>query len=219
MVCFETFRVALLLNNRVGIDLCLEMISKEYPSKFREMEGLYLESLDKIEEAKDVYADILAESPSDQFVLQRKVGMYLSYGMTNSAIASLNDFLKIYCNDMDAYQQLLNIYLSLRDYKKAGFCAEELILSNPYQYLYHLQYAEILYTMGDYNLARKYFMHCHSLNPDCARALYGILLTASLCKDKNANETMEKELLSLYTKKAGPDSQITTLLMKWLVSK
>src|SRR5690606_16439950 len=103
-----------------------------------------------------------------------------------NAIKALNDYLSEYMSDPDAYQELLNIYLDQNEYKKAAFCAEELILSNPHNYLYMLQYAEILYTMGDYKLARKYF--CESLNlnkENNMRALYGLLLVKNFIYNSN----------------------------------
>ena len=60
-------------------------------------------------------------------------------------------------------------------YHKAGFCWEELILSNPY--LYHQRYAEVSYTEGSMEgmeLARKHFATALKLNPDNVRALYGL---------------------------------------------
>ena len=103
--------------------------------------------------------------------------------------------------DYEAWQQAADLYLELGQYEKALFCFEELILSNPHNYLYHLKCAEVrgkfglcllapvrawvggcectlmglngfpvaasftshdwlvqvLYTMGDYTNARKYY--------------------------------------------------------------
>lgn len=64
-------------------------------------------------------------------------------GNIADAIKSLNQYLEIYMADADAYAELADLYLSITDYKKAVFCVEELILHNPYNYLYHLKYADV----------------------------------------------------------------------------
>ena len=68
----------------------------------------------------------------------------------------------------------LSVYTS---YGKAGFCWEELILSNPHHHLYHQRYAEVSYTEGStegLELARKHFAAALKLNQDNVRALYGL---------------------------------------------
>lgn len=96
------------------------------------------------------------------------------------------------------------ILTSLRSfyrYEYAGFCYEELILAEPLNHYYHNRYAEvcpewrstsvrrspqdplsvlqILYTLGDYATARKYFAHSLELNQENNnRALFGLALVS-----------------------------------------
>lgn len=46
-------------------------------------------------------------------------------------------------SDFEAWSELADLYLVDGDYNHAGFCMEELILSNPSNHLYHQRYAEV----------------------------------------------------------------------------
>ena len=39
-------------------------------------------------------------------------------------------------------------FILAQAYRRAAFCIEELILLNPMAYMYHLRYADIMYTIG-----------------------------------------------------------------------
>ena len=89
------------------------------------------------------------------------------------------------CSDADAWLELHALYLARQQARRAAFCIEELILVNPMAYMYHIRYAEILYTLGcgdkgtpeQLRSARKYFAHALELNPQGnTRALFGLLL-------------------------------------------
>lgn len=88
----------------------------------------------------------------------------------------MNSYLKVYSCDAEAYAELADLYLSVCETKKAAYCLEELILSNPHHFIYHLKYAEVLYTIGDYQTSRKYYAQCLLLNKECVRAMYGMLM-------------------------------------------
>jgi ER membrane protein complex subunit 2 len=77
--------------------------------------------------------------------------------------------------DNEAYLELSDLYLSVFDFNNAIFCVEELILLNPFNYLYHLKLADILYTKGDKSLAKKYYSQSLNLNISI-RGLFGLLL-------------------------------------------
>jgi ER membrane protein complex subunit 2 len=123
----------------------LDALESKFPKslKLKKLEALLFERLDNIEDTRVALNSIFDESPADEFVLKRKVAIYRSNGMVPQAIKALNQYLKVYITDMEAFQELLDIYLTQQEYQNAGFCAEELILIEPYNYLYHLQYAEV----------------------------------------------------------------------------
>ena len=45
--------------------------------------------------------------------------------------------------DFDAWLELCDLYLQQQDYKKAEFCMEELIMSNPNNHLFYQKFAEV----------------------------------------------------------------------------
>jgi Tfp pilus assembly protein PilF len=81
--------------------------------------------------------------------------------------------------DVEAWQELSELYIIEQDFNKAAFCLEELILHNPHNHLLHQRYADIKYTQGgleNIELARSYYCQALKLNPKNIRALYGLYL-------------------------------------------
>jgi hypothetical protein len=58
---------------------------------------------------------------------------------------------------------------------------EELILLQAANPIWHLKYAEIMYTLGDYNLALKQYCRVIDLNEDHLRGMYGVHLVCIDC--------------------------------------
>lgn len=50
-------------------------------------------------------------------------------------------------SDVEAWQELCELYLQVQEYSRAAFCAEELILHQPHNHLMHQKLADIRYTM------------------------------------------------------------------------
>ena len=104
------------------------------------------------------------------------------------------------------------------------FRSEELILLNPMAYMYHVRYADIMYTMGTTDkgtnhetirTSRKYYAHSLELKPnDNLRALYGLLLCcaalATAGKGKSARERDNAELVAFA--KAGLEHIFTAFM-------
>ena len=58
-------------------------------------------------------------------------------------INELNDYLKLYQADQEAWLELCEAYLNEMEYSKACFCLEELILMHPYNHVYFQRYADV----------------------------------------------------------------------------
>jgi Tfp pilus assembly protein PilF len=92
--------------------------------------------------------------------------------------------------DVEAWQELSELYIIEQDFNKAAFCLEELILHNPHNHLLHQRYADIKYTQGgleNIELARSYYCQALKLNPKNIRALYGLYLVFIKKKSGNTN--------------------------------
>ncbi|KAK9146608.1 hypothetical protein Sjap_006511 [Stephania japonica] len=200
---------------------CIKALRKQFPESKRigRLEAMFLEAKGLWADAEKAYSNLLEDNPLDQVILKRRVAIAKDQGNLSVAIERLNKYLEIFMADQDAWRELAEIYVSLQLYKQATFCYEELILSQPTVPLYHLAYADVLYTLGgleNYQLAKKYYASTIDLTGGKnTRALYGICLCSiaigQLSKGRNKEDKDSFELQSLastalekeYKKKAS----------------
>ncbi|KAL6008069.1 hypothetical protein ACLOJK_033575 [Asimina triloba] len=151
---------------------CIKTLSKTFPDSLRvgRLEAMLLEAKGSWADADSAYSRLLEDNPLDQVIHKRKVAMAKAQGNLSGAIESLNKYLEMY--------------------KQAAFCYEELLLCQPTVPLYHLAYAEVLYTLGGLDnliTARKYYASTIDLSGGKnTKALFGICLKAN-----NANESLQ----------------------------
>ncbi|KAH9688062.1 TPR REGION domain-containing protein [Citrus sinensis] len=165
------------------------------------LEGILLEAKGLWAEAEKAYSSLLEDNPLDPVLHKRRVAIAKAQGNFPTAIEWLNKFMA----DHDAWRELAEIYVSLQMYKQAAFCYEELILSQPTVPLYHLAYADVLYTLGGVDnilLAKKYYASTIDLTGGKnTKALFGICLCSSaiaqLTKGRNKEDKESPELQSL----------------------
>ncbi|XP_031566762.1 ER membrane protein complex subunit 2-like [Actinia tenebrosa] len=164
--------------------MCLKELNTQFPGSMRvkKLKGMRLEALERYEDAEKIYDKILEAEPANSVAYKRKIAILKSQNKIPEAIKELNEYLKKFMSDQEAWMELIDLYISLQDLRKAKFCMEELILANPHNHLYHQRFAEILYTIGDLEnmeKSRKYFAQSLKLDNDNLRALYGFFLSAS----------------------------------------
>ncbi|THG17441.1 hypothetical protein TEA_006831 [Camellia sinensis var. sinensis] len=173
-----------------------------YPCDDCRLEAMLLEAKGLWAEAEKAYSSLLEDNPLDQVIHKRRAAMAKAQGNLSGAIEWLNKYLEIFMADHDAWRELAEIYVSLQMYKQASFCYEELILSQPTNPLYHLAYADVLYTLsGLENLqtAKKYYASAIDLTGGKnTRALYGCTFgIGQLTKGRNKDDKEKSELQSL----------------------
>ncbi|KAJ4719632.1 ER membrane protein complex subunit 2 [Melia azedarach] len=183
---------------------CIKVLQKKFPESKRvgRLEGILLEAKGSWAEAEKAYSSLLEDNPLDPVLHKRRVAIAKAQGNFPGAIEWLNKYLEIFMADHDAWRELAEIYVSLQMYKQAAFCYEELILSQPTVPLYHLAYADVLYTLGgldNLQTAKKYYASTIDLTGGKnTKALFGICLcssaTAQLTKGRNKED---KESLDL----------------------
>ncbi|MBA0742422.1 hypothetical protein Gogos_015479, partial [Gossypium gossypioides] len=172
------------------------------------LDCMLLEAKGSWAEAEKAYSSLLEDNPLDQVIHKRRVAMAKAQGNISVAIEWLNKYLEIFMADHDAWRELADIYLSLQMYKQAAFCYEELLLSHPTVPLYHLTYADVLYTLGgleNLQTAKKYYASTIDLTGGKnTRALLGICLCtlaiARLSKGRSKDDKESPELQSLAAK-------------------
>uniref|UniRef100_J3L990 ER membrane protein complex subunit 2 n=1 Tax=Oryza brachyantha TaxID=4533 RepID=J3L990_ORYBR len=210
---------------------CIGVLSKQFPGSMRvgRLEALLFEAKGEWADAERAYALILENNPFDQIVHKRKIAIAKAQGDMALAVEYLNKYLELFMADHDAWRELAETYVALQMYKQALFCYEELILAQPTVPLYHLAYAEVLYTMGgleNLQTARKYYASTIQLTGGKnTRALFGVCLCSSaisqLTKGRNKEEESSElqslaaeALLKEYKQRAPSKEALITNLLK-----
>lgn len=140
-----------------------------------------LGELPEMKELIQLHGELLSLDDKETFGIKRMVAIHKQRGNMVDAIKLLNSHLTVHQNDTEAYAELAEMYLTVHDYKKALFCVEELILSNPHHYLYHQLAAEICVTMGDVKNATMFYKASIKCHPTCLRSILGL----ALCESKD----------------------------------
>lgn len=165
-------------------DMCIEALEANFPGsiRVRRLEGMLYEAEGSFEKAREIYQEISEKDDANMFAKKRLVAILKAQKKISEAIEKLNEYLKKFMTDYEAWNELCDLYLSIHDYGNASFCMEELIMSNPHNHLYHQKYADIKYTYGgpeNLEVARSYYAQAVKLCPNNMRALYGLLLSTT----------------------------------------
>uniref|UniRef100_A0A1D1YMF3 ER membrane protein complex subunit 2 n=1 Tax=Anthurium amnicola TaxID=1678845 RepID=A0A1D1YMF3_9ARAE len=189
---------------------CIKTLSRRFPDSTRvgRLEGMLLEAKGEWADAEKAYARLLEDNPLDQVIHKRKVSMAKAQGNIATAVEYLNKYLEIFMADYDAWRELADMYISQQMYKQAAFCFEELLLFQPTDPLYHVAYAELLYTMGgleNLQTAKKYYASTIDLTGGRnTRALFGVCMCSfaisQLVKGRSKEDQESSELQSLAAK-------------------
>jgi len=165
---------------------------------FHEFEGQH-------EAADQIYRSILEKDPTNSIIMKRQIAIRKARGDISTAIRLLNDYLKLFMADVEAWLELAELYIDQQLYKNAAFCYEDVILANPHNHHFLIKYAEILYTLGgidNLRLAKKYFAYALEICNFNIKALYGLCMSiiaigVIMKQGKHEKET-NKENLELF---------------------
>lgn len=176
-------------------DYCFKALTKQFPASTRveRLKGILLESEGKTAEAKKTYQAILTEKPEDMLTHKRLIALVKGKGKMTEAVEELNKYLDVFSTDAEAWHELAAIYIDAGSMQRAIYCWEELLVNNK-RSLYHiLTYAELMYSVGDFEVSRKYYsMACYlDGEGNCPRALWGLLaVNMALAEKDKGNEKM-----------------------------
>jgi len=179
-------------------ETCIKSLLKQFPNSLRvkKLEAMYFEAQEAFELASDVLDGIINADETNSAARKRKVAILKAQGRTVEAIKELTEYLKIFMADVEAWQELSELYIAEQDFSKAAFCVEELILHNPHNHLLHQRYADIKYTQGgveNLETARSYYSQTLKINPKNMRALYGLYLTSSALSTSTKCSALRKK--------------------------
>jgi tetratricopeptide (TPR) repeat protein len=215
----QVFLAANVVGHAEWQDYCLNKLTRQWPKSVRveRLKGLYYESKADYEEAKQVYVKLITDTVSRK----RLIAMYRQRGKTEQAIEEINKYLDTFSTDAEVWHELAEIYIEAGSLHRAVYCFEELVLSNPRGMYFLLTYAELLYSVQDYELSRKYFSYAAYLDGGCLRAIWGLVaVSMALAEKDKGNEkliqlqsfAMEK-LKDLY-KDAGTHGRVAIAMLK-----
>ncbi|KAJ1569946.1 ER membrane complex subunit 2 [Nowakowskiella sp. JEL0078] len=206
----------------------LSTITESFPVKSSarsaRLQGLYYEATGDYESALEIYKEA-----DDTIVALKKrlVPVFILLGRRQEAIEFLVKYLDTFMSDVEAWSELESLYFGENSYQQAAFCVEELMLLRPQNHLYHIRYADIMYTINQFELAVKHYARALELCTDNLRALYGLRLsidalpkgdTADPKADvRNSLHKITKERLISYYEGLGKDgSELTSIVKTWL---
>ncbi|CAH0559231.1 unnamed protein product [Brassicogethes aeneus] len=202
---------------------CIQLLNSAFPNsiRVRTLEAMWFEVDEKYEEAMHILENIIKQDSTNSAARKRKIAILKAQGKSIEAIKELTDYLKIYMADIEAWQELSELYLNENEFNKAAFCVEELIIHNPHNHLLHQRYADIKYSQGgqeNIEIAKNYYCQALKLNPNNIRALYGVYLTGTHTsitknaqKKKDSSKLVEwsvKEIEKRYSKVSSPLSDL-----------
>lgn len=210
LILEQVFKSALHCSKQSIAEQCLEQLEKQFKSTSRRvltLRAMLSESKQDFDEADAIYSDLLKDNETDAIVRKRQISLLKEQNQVGEAISKLIEYLELYQvpliyilarssfypflpqADQEAWSELCDLYLSEHEYKKAAFCAEELLLINPHNHMNHERYASIHYSHGAYDEARRYYFSALKINPNNIRALYGVLLTSLNMPTKGASKS------------------------------
>ncbi|KAF9290745.1 ER membrane complex subunit 2 [Mortierella alpina] len=182
---------------------CIQALEDKFPgsARVRRLHGMQLEAAGKLTEAGEIYKAILNEDETNVLAAKRQVMLLRAMGLPSEAIGALVKYLDINYTDFEGWLQLANLYLDELMYAQAAFCMEEVLMLQPQNHIFHLKYAEILYTQENIPLALKQFCRVVELCKDHVRGLYGIKLCTSrllnAAPSKNPAATSQEDLTAI----------------------
>ncbi|VDK42187.1 unnamed protein product [Anisakis simplex] len=191
---YEQVCIAALDCARIDVAIeCIKALQQKFPRSNRvlKLQAMRFEALQRYENALLMYEKLIESDPTNMCYRKRKIAVLKVKGERQDAIKELNEYLKTFLNDSEAWLELSQLYLNEGDYARAVHCNEELLLANPHNSLYLRRLAEIRYAQGgqeNLELAKAYFEHAIRINPSCVRSLYGLLMCCNLLIQKTSGQ-------------------------------
>lgn len=156
----------------------------------RRLQGMYYEAASQWDKAEAVYESMLDADPADEAATKRLAALARSRGDAAGAAAVLRAYLDHFQGDLQAWEELADLYCETGALKQAAFCLEEALLLTPGNPAAHLRYADLLYSLGgaeQCRTARAYYSKALQLSGGrCTRALVGLLAATGGGRDPTA---------------------------------
>ncbi|KAF1768089.1 hypothetical protein GCK72_008050 [Caenorhabditis remanei] len=177
---------------------CIDSLHAQFPKSNRvlKLKAMQLEATEHYQKALEIYDRLVEEDPNNNSYRKRKVAVLLAQGKRLDAIRAINEYLKIFLNDPEAWLQLSELFLQENDVAKAVHCLEECVLIQPLNSMYFRRLGDLRYTQGgaeNIELARAYYERALKINPTDLRSQYGILLSNNQIASTTKNASEKKK--------------------------
>ncbi|GAW83116.1 hypothetical protein, conserved [Plasmodium gonderi] len=174
-------RASIELNLNEYVDMCFNKLNEKFGKldgkKLNILKGMVYESKNKNREALEIYKDYLEKDPCDILIRARIVNLKkILEKDINKVIQLLNDHLKEFPVDIEAWHELAEIYLTNCLYSYSIYCFEEILLQQPTNLYNILTCAELHYTLNQFEISSKYFCLAIKLQSYNLRGLWGIVV-------------------------------------------
>ncbi|ORX41019.1 hypothetical protein BD324DRAFT_612908 [Kockovaella imperatae] len=126
--------------------------------------GLQLEARGEFEKAKEAYSGLLKVSETNIPAHQRLIALQLNN--PSAAITSLLSYLDIFYSDPNGWSLLAELYADLGLYPQSLTALGHLLVIQAWDSAAVCRAGETAYTMGDYQLALKYFLRATEMQTD-----------------------------------------------------
>uniref|UniRef100_A0A7R9VEW4 ER membrane protein complex subunit 2 n=1 Tax=Chlamydomonas euryale TaxID=1486919 RepID=A0A7R9VEW4_9CHLO len=155
----------------------IKAVAVRFPNAQRtnRLQGMYFEAGGDLDTAVGIYKDALTRDPTAEMFHKRLVAVEKTRGNAAAAVDALRKYLETFSADREGWEELAELYVEMGMLKQALFCYEELIMMSPTA-SYLVRYADVLYTLGQYRMARSYYAKAIEMSSGrSARALFGVL--------------------------------------------
>ncbi|CAI5442056.1 unnamed protein product [Caenorhabditis angaria] len=177
---------------------CIELLQSQFPDSNRvlKLKAMQLEATEHFERALTIYDQLVETDPNNNSYRKRRVAVLLAQGKRLEAIKAINEYLKIFLNDSEAWLQLSELYLLENDIPKAVHCLEECVLISPLNSMFLRRLGDLRYTQGgleNVDLARAYYERAIKINSTDLRSQYGLLLANNFIANNSRNPAEKKK--------------------------
>ena len=125
------------------------------------------------------YKQLMLFNQEDKESIKRYL-MFMKFNLKTEDIKGYidkwNEYLKVYMDDEEAWNELAEVYLMCNNYSKAIYCLEELLLHNPMNYLTYMKIGDIYASLGNTDACKnglKYYSQAALITPT-PKAFLGI---------------------------------------------
>ncbi len=174
-------------------------------TKIIRMEANLNELNDNLGKSIDTFKKLIKSNQDDRVSLKKYISQIkIKFNLTNikEYVDYLNEYLKVYMDDVDIWFELSDIYLLTSNYNKAIFCLEEVLLHHPNNYMIYTKIGDILSSFNntDSTLSSiKYYSQSINIKANL-KAFWGLFYALNIMLKYNKSLDEKQEKLMKITK-------------------